>query len=261
MLAKVIAVLSLVFLVDVSSMSMMIDRCDVIEYILNMDVRCSGLVTIFDEEYSEENEKDISKLILKKERPLTLLQNHNGRVIVSADQQNSTRETVCSDAILFIQNLGHFPLIYEQVNDYFHAKKIILVTSNSSKEAEKLLDDIRNDNVYLLIERSQRFLEIYRWAVSDRIQKNVVFRHSNLKKILPVQRQTLMGRHLTIATLDFPPIVFAKTNEFSGKVVVYGIEPTIMEILAERLDFQVSYILPVNDEMWVSVAIHVNHFS
>ncbi len=234
-------------------MSMMMDRCSVIEYILNMDVKCSGLVTIFDEEYSEENEEDMAKLILKKDRPLMLLQNHNGRIIVS-DQQISTKETVCSDAVLFVQNLDDFPLIYEQVNDYFHAKKVILVTSNSSTKADKLLSDIRSDNFFLLIERSQRLLEIHRWVISDRIQKNVVFRHSNLKKVLPVQRQTLMGRHLTIATLDFPPIVFAKKNYLSGKVVVYGIEPTIMEILAERLDFRFSYILPVNDEMWVSVA-------
>lgn len=160
MFAKVIALLSLVCLVEVSSMSMMIDRCSVIEYILNMDVKCSGLVTIFDEEYSEENEEDIAKLILKKNRPLILFQNHNGRVNVSEQQISTIKETVCSDAILFVQNLDDFPPIYEQVNDYFHAKKVILVTSNSSTEADKLLGDIRSDNFFLLIERSQRLLEM-----------------------------------------------------------------------------------------------------
>ena len=86
---KVVALLSLVFLVEVSPM--MIERYSTIEFILNMDadVKCSHLVTIFDEEYAAENEEDIIQFLLRNGRPLTLLQLYNGR-INAFNHQNAT---------------------------------------------------------------------------------------------------------------------------------------------------------------------------
>uniref|UniRef100_A0A0P4ZJ32 Uncharacterized protein n=1 Tax=Daphnia magna TaxID=35525 RepID=A0A0P4ZJ32_9CRUS len=210
---------------------------------------CSSLVVIFEENGTAEQEEIVDELTVRYRRPLTLLRSRHGKI--QAFDEITDQEVVCNNVAVLLQNLDEFSLIYEHIQQHYYLGEVILVTSsNSSKVGDKLLQDARNERLHLLIERGQRLVEIHKWMVSDRLQIDYVLKNNNVSwGTLTGQRKMLMGRYLTIATLDFPPIVFAKKNE-SGKVIASGIEPSLVAILADKLDFKVNYILPVNDEMW-----------
>ncbi|XP_057369249.1 glutamate receptor ionotropic, delta-1-like [Daphnia carinata] len=224
-------------------------NCRTVEFIMEVGRMCSGLVVISEEDRTEEQEEIIDELAVRYGRPLTLLRSHHGEVQLF--DEITDKETICNNVVVLLQNIEAFSLIYEHIQQHYYFGDVILVTSsNSSKIGDKLLQDIRSERFYLLIERGQRLVEIHKWMVSDQLQIDYVLKNSSLSKDkLSAERKMLMGRYLTIATLDFPPIVFAKTNE-SGKVIASGIEPSIVAILADKLNFKVNYILPVNDEMW-----------
>lgn len=250
MVTKTIFLLSLSFLGGGLLNAMHEKNYRTVEFIMDAESMCPGLVAIFEEDRTQEQEDIIDKLTVRSHRPMTLLHSHRGKV--RAFNGIMKKEAVCSNIAVFLQNLEDFPLIYKQVQLNYHTGDVILVTSNSSRMGDKILQDSRSERIYLLIERGQRLVEIHKWMVSNRLRIDYVLRNNNLSwENLRERRQKLQGRYLTIATLDFPPIVFAKEDS-SGKVIVFGIEPSLMTILAERLDFKVRYILPLNDEMWVS---------
>jgi len=55
-----------------------------------------------------------------------------------------------------------------------------------------------------------------------------------------------MDLHLKIATIHYPPFIFQDQEKGS----VYGIEPSLLHILAEKLNFTFEYIFAAPDEMW-----------
>ncbi|KAI9558989.1 hypothetical protein GHT06_015778 [Daphnia sinensis] len=232
------------------SLMLMHDKdCRTVEFIMEAESMCSGLVVIFEEDGTAEQEEIVDELSVRYRRPLTLLRSRHGKV--QAFDEITDKETVCNNVAVLLHNLEEFPPIYEHIQQHYYLGDVILVTSsNSSKIGDKLLQDARNEKLYLFVERGQRLVEIHKWMVSDRLQIDYISKNNNLSRgKLPGQRKMLMGRNLTIATLDFPPIVFAKKN-VSGKVIASGIEPSLVAILADKLNFKVNYILPVNDEMW-----------
>lgn len=253
MVTKTTLLLFLSFLAGGSLIQLQEKNSRTVEFIMDAGSMCSSLVVIFEEDGTAEQEEIVDELTVRYRRPLTLLRSRHGKI--QAFDEITDQEVVCNNVAVLLQNLDEFSLIYEHIQQHYYLGEVILVTSsNSSKIGDKLLQDARNERLHLLIERGQRLVEIHKWMVSDRLQIDYVLKNNNVSwGTLTGQRKMLMGRYLTIATLDFPPIVFAKKNE-SGKVIASGIEPSLVAILADKLDFKVNYILPVNDEMWVSGA-------
>ena len=217
-----------------------------IEFVLQMGdhFTAGGLVVIFDEDIWDANEEFVDELIEMYNRPLILLQSRRGQ-IEALSQDKLPKEIVSTDVLWFLRDLEEFLPIYQLVNLNYDVKNLMVILKNyRDEQVDKLLYEIQSESLSVLLDRGRHRSEIRRWTISNRIRIDLVL--DGLRK--PAKRETLMGRHLTIATLDFPPIVFVKTD--GGQVNASGIEPSLMSIIAQRLDFQFSYIVPTNDEMW-----------
>jgi len=59
----------------------------------------------------------------------------------------------------------------------------------------------------------------------------------------------MSGLHLKIGTINYPPYIFH--NEEMG--IVYGIEPSLLEILSKKLNFTYEYAFAPPNEMWGAV--------
>ena len=55
--------------------------------------------------------------------------------------------------------------------------------------------------------------------------------------------------HLKIGIIHYPPFIFhdEKLN------IVYGIEPSLIEIIAEKLNFTFEYVFASPNEMWGAI--------
>ncbi len=259
MFTKTITLLSLAFLVAGSSVSRYSPKT--VEFVLQMGAHLmnDGLVMIFDEDIWAANEEFVDEFIERYRQPLTLLQIRSGQFRNFGSFQNSLliTEIVCNDVILFIQDLNDILTIYNNVYLNYHVKSVTVVTkSHDTLQIDKLLYAIQSESLSVLLDRGRYLSEIRSWVVSNRIRVDSLKKYEHPTSI---ERKTLMGRHLTIATLDFPPIVFAEKNTKSGIVTASGIEPSLMNIIAERLEFNFSYILPANDEMWGTLIFDGNN--
>lgn len=221
-----------------------------VQFILDMelDFDCSGLIIISDKTNLFDNE-DVEDLIITYKHPVILLHITNGTIPNYKQDLEAivSNDPVCNHAVGFIQNLDGFQPIYLHIQFFYNVKYFFVVTQNIVTRPERLLNEIQSEHLWVLQERT-RNLWVQRWIVSNQIESHYILDHSHLKTKKKLTKK-LMGRHLTIGTLDFPPIVFAK--KVDDVVSASGIEPALMGILAERLNFKFSYILPDNpDEMW-----------
>ena len=237
---KTVALL-LSFILAVQSSSLTYNE-KIIDFVLDIKKSSSysGLVIIVDEDIFAANEELVEELIVRYQRPVTLLLREQLKKL----HDDVEKEIVVNDFIILVQNLHNFISTYNLITFRYNVGHVVVATKSSREEARKLLMEIRSETLFLLTERRQHFI-IQRWGISDRIYESF----DNIGKEIPIySRRKLNGRHLKIATLDFPPIVFA--NKKSGQLDVFGIEPSLMDVMAERLDFKFSYMLPPPDEMW-----------
>lgn len=231
-----------------------------IQFILDMeaDLFCSGLVVVSD---NFENNDRLDELIERYQRPLILLESHsNGIVSTYIPRQKIRQETYCKNVVLFISNLDVIPPVFHQVLERYHVRNFFIATRNISSRADILLREIRSESIWLLVESGPK-LRIRRWFVNNIIQSIDISKYNDSVKQNLLTHQKLTGLHLTIGTLDFPPIVFAEKNR-ENTVETHGIEPSLMSIIAERLDFKFHYIFPDNtDEMWGTLIFNGDNFT
>ena len=224
-----------------------------VQFILNLDADhlCAGPLIVTDVNYEENEELDS---LIEQSRSYTLLENSNGTIgIYNFENLHQMEEEIaCRDVVLYIRQLDHVLSLYQQIYSANYVRHFVIIMSGSNvkkQTADHILFEIKNEHVWVLNERGENDLETNRWIISDQIQRR---RFSGILPKKEIHSGALMGRHLTIATLDFPPIVFVKPQEIKNGTLldVTGIEPSLMDILAQSLNFQISYVLPVNNEMW-----------
>lgn len=230
-----------------------------IEVILELfeNSTCPGIVLSIpddDEARTERENVMLNELENRFKRPVTWL----------TREWPKRREIVCNDAvILFRDQKTQLLSLYRQLRNCFYVNKVIVVinkrqTNSRSNSSSSLLEELKNERIFMLIESSNS-LEISKWSVNqDRIHHLL---YGNNKSLSGADLSLkLSGRHLKVATLHHPPAVVIRPlnssevgNCGSCGSVVEGIEPSIMKLIADQLNFTFDYVVAPANEMWGDV--------
>jgi hypothetical protein len=107
---------------------------------------------------------------------------------------------------------------------------LVVAAQFSAEETRRLLFAIQNEKMFVLLEKIGRDLELHSWLVNTQTSLTTIRRHSNVSTEMGKNRSVkLLGRHLLIATLSYPPSVVIDVD---GSI--RGIEPSVMESLADH---------------------------
>lgn len=231
-----------------------------IEVILELfeNSTCPGIVLSIpddDEVRTERENVMLNELGNRFKRPVTWL----------TREWPKRREIVCNDAvILFRDQKTQLLSLYRQLRSCFYVNKVIVVINkrqtNSRSSSNSLLEELKNERIFMLIESSNS-LEISKWSVNqDRIH-HLLYRNNKSLSSDDLSLK-LSGRHLKVATLHHPPAVVIRPLNNSSEVgncgsqrcsVVEGIEPSIMKLIADQLNFTFDYVVAPANEMWGDV--------
>ena len=162
----------------------------------------------------------------------------------------------CNNLLVFIKSQNHKLLInvteslynlYNQLKNQYHLDAVVFVTVEHSEEDEaydSLLLNISNERIFVVIpEQSQ----VRRWKVSD----NQVHRSSYENWKIPPEHSTFSNRHLRVATINYPPVcMIPNVENISGIETVDGIEPNLLVIISEYLNFTFDYSQSRPGELW-----------
>lgn len=156
------------------------------------------------------------------------------------------------NAVIFVNSTSPVTKLYHHVRRNTSIKNVLIILIDEADESQ-ILNGIHNERVTLAINRGH-YLDIFFKNIDNGIQRfsSVKEMAKNLNKY-----PKTIGRHLTVATLNYPPFIIVETaiNE-SSKPKIRGIEPALLQLLSETLQFTYSYIFTSPTEMWGDVIIN-----
>jgi hypothetical protein len=219
------------------------------------NVACPSIVVVFDQLFWDEEFEDFSQELsqLSNSHPVLILSS-NQSVLQKCGKDGSKRRLeaiACSNVIIFNRHPEELTRIYHQLTDCVYASQIFVVTEMTPNAADLWLKEMKSEMIVLILqERKKGLREIRNWMINGEIHYFKLLRKStvNRKDLRLHGGKNLMGRYLKVATLNFPPVVFI------GNESIYGIEPSIMEVLASDLNFTFDYFPVSPNEMWGAVS-------
>ena len=147
--------------------------------------------------------------INQQSNPVTLIEISSLNLM----KNNSSTEPVCQNAVIFIRQIATLTSVYQQVKSNFYVDKVTVVAKLSLEETWRLLFEIQNENLFFLVKKNGRDLELDSWTITNRTSVTTIRSHSNVKTEIAKNRSVdLSGRHLMIATLAYPPSVVIDTG-------------------------------------------------
>lgn len=192
---------------------------DIVESILKIvDPSCPHLVIVAAD---DEGWKD--DIVSTYPYPITLLESINYNFTYQ-------EQRVCSN---LIASQGINQTFLRRLDGKYGANRIILVGKPEEPSGINTLRLLQMEKV-ALVDLNKPEKAALQWKVSGEIGP---FRS-------PDPHSGFRGRHLRIGMLHFPPIVFADSAD------VYGIEPSVLNILSEKMDFKFEYTKALPSEMW-----------
>lgn len=199
---------------------------------------CPGIVFSISDAETEEENPLLNQLRVNSTKPITMF-------------SRGYKEMVCNDAVVYYTNPDDFLPIYRRLHSDFYLNNVIVIT-NSTGQADKLLLEVNDERVFLLVEQPFQMLK---WSVSDnRIHHYDQFEINILDDILFDIHQNsnfkFSNRILRVATLHHPPAVIVRSDTSGSAALLKGIEPSIMKLIAEKLNFTFTYVIASPDEMW-----------
>ncbi|EFX71092.1 hypothetical protein DAPPUDRAFT_256141 [Daphnia pulex] len=232
----------------------------VVSELLMIDSKCPATIVVHQvdpsigEEAGEEEEGLVNKFveINQQSNPVILLE-------ISSLKNFSWNitEPLCQNVVIFSRQIEKVISIYRQIKGNFYVNKLVVVGQFSAEETRRLLFAIQNEKLFVLLEKIGRDLELYSWAVNNRTSLTTIRSHSNVSTEMGKNRSVkLLGRHLLIATLSYPPSVVIDVD---GSI--RGIEPSVMESLADHLHFTYDFVQASPNEMWGEIFGSEGHFS
>ena len=146
---------------------------------------------------------------------------------------------VCNDLLLLNHPADKLLILHNKFRTIHHIHRVLIVAQCTANIARKVLQQIQDERTFLLCDPDGPIL---RWTANGQ----VLSAHQ--------KSSSLTGRHLLIATLNYPPAVFVSpsTREVSG------IEPAIMDLLSDGLGFTFDYLLAPDGEMWGEITADGN---
>jgi len=230
---------------------------EVLSELLGVDSKCPSTIVVYEdkEKFHEDNGLLVEEFVKinQQSNPVTLIEISSLNLM----KNNSNTEPVCQNAVIFIRQIATLTSVYQQVKSNFYVDKVTVVASLSLEETWRLLFEIQNENLFFLVEKNGTDLELDSWTITNRTSVTTIRSHSNVKTEIAKNRSVnLSGRHLMIATLAYPPSVVIDTG---GKI--RGIEPSVMESLADYLKFTFDFVQASPNEMWGEIFVTEGNFS
>lgn len=225
----------------------------IVKLILNLqNPKSNGVAIYVDDLYwTESGETVIGKLLECYQIPFALFHytSKNYSLLQNWIPDQQLREIFYNDIIIFLYDSNYLPLLQRDLEQYLLIKNVIIVT-RPSRQAEKFLSNITNENVLLIIDYSQ-YIEVFSKKINGHVQREILKRGSTIKSDDPLVQKSrnLMGRHLNVAALHhYPPAMFRKN--ISGSSDLDGIEPSLINVLSQSLNFTYNFIIAAPTEMW-----------
>ncbi|KAI9559818.1 hypothetical protein GHT06_013825 [Daphnia sinensis] len=257
-MAKIIHCTSLAFLVlallvDPSSSLADSQLFDLILTLKNPS--CPSFLIIFDQLSWDEEIEELSEELLQfsQSNSIILLSSHQN--VLQTCGKNDGKSTTCNNAVVFSRDPDELTRIYNQVMNCFYVSKMFIITQMTSDSADAWLKNMKKEIIILILRESNKGLrQIRNWMINNHVHHTKLVRNTIVtKEVLGFHEgKNLMGRNLRVATLNFPPVVFIANQ--SNTKNIYGIEPSLMEVLASDLNFTFDYFPVSPNEMWGSVS-------
>ncbi|XP_059350103.1 uncharacterized protein LOC132087760 [Daphnia carinata] len=172
--------------------------------------------------------------------------------------ENWKKEPVCRNVVIFGRQSRNLSSIYRQIKSHFFINKAAIVTQFSREEAIDILFEIQNEKVFIILEKLGKDLELYSWAANNKTSQITIDAHAIVNSnVIQTGAINLSGRHLIIGTVHNPPAVRIDpglTPEM--KKTIGGIEPSLIETMANHLQFTYDYVEASPKEMWGEVYGH-----
>lgn len=220
---------------------------------------CPSFVIVFDQLSWDEEIEELSKELLQFSHwnSIILLSSHQDVLQTCGrdDGKKMLGSITCNNAVVFSRHPDELTRINNQVMNCFYVSKMIVITQMTSDSADVWLKERKKEMIILILRESNKGLrQIRNWMINDQIHYTKLVRHTIVtkEKLGFREGKNLMGRNLRVATLNFPPVVFIANQ--SNTVTIYGIEPSLMEVLASDLNFTFDYFPVSPYEMWGSVS-------
>lgn len=232
-----------------------VSEIQLVELILNLrNPKSNGVVIYVDDAYWIEHREIVDNLLDFYPTSYVFFLEDKKKITSALEnwiRNPQFKEIFYNDMIIFQQDLNDFPLFYADLEQYLLMKNVIIVT-NPSIQADKFLSTISRENVVLVIDHLQ-YIEICSKKINGYIQREILKRDSTIKfnDSLVQKSRNLMGRHLIVAALhQYPPAMFKKNISGINELIMDGIEPSIINVLSQSLNFTYNYILAAPTEMW-----------
>lgn len=195
--------------------------------------------------------------------PIILIENSTKPTTSLKEMAPINHLPVCTNAVILGTRASDLSSLYFQLKDrYFVHTAFLVLKRGKPDEIETVLKQIKDENVIGMLENPEKTIQIRSWRVGNIIKDTTL---SSIRKMNQSgnanPKRSIKGRHLKIAAIDQPPTVIVKSvskNNLSNSsslpiVQLTGIEPAIVENLAEKLGFTYEYILASPKELWGEV--------
>ncbi|XP_059350104.1 uncharacterized protein LOC132087761 [Daphnia carinata] len=203
------------------------------------DTNCHATIVVSDENPGHYTEGLVNTFINMQSNPIILPE-------LSDRNQKRYREPTCQNAVLFGNEIATLTSLYRAMKSQFKINNALIVARFYPEDAIRLLFDIQEENVFVLLEKNGRDLELYSWKVNNKTSFVIIRNQSDVTLTRERNHSTnLSGRHLMIGTLAFPPTIIIDAERR-----ITGFEPSIIEALSSHLNFTYEFIQTSPNEMW-----------
>ena len=174
---------------------------------------CTNAVIVFDQNYAGNEEFD--SLLIALSRPMTLLESVNGDVpsLRSSFFKPRHKDKYCSVLIILNDKVEEQIRLFQLMEEYFFVSHTLMVCEVSFKQAQTLLHRLKNEQIHLVTgstTKSSLRYEVFFWHINGEVEMVEMTPGYTWREDLEMN---LRGSHLTVATLNYPPLSMVKVSE------------------------------------------------
>lgn len=229
------------------------------EIALNVsDPRCLGYSLIFDSDDlagSDDENEFIDFFVQRSNHPLILMYPNTKDSLNQEHWQAARKDSKkCVNIIVVNEhNQSKLLALCRRLLETFYAQQITIVTEMSFIDAEVWLKEAQNEFLVLILHQGRKIKDVVTWKINHIVERLQLLSNTQVTRndIHLSTGKDMLGRKLRVATLHFPPVVFIEEGQDPRRI--YGIEPSVMDVLARGLNFSFEYLPVSPSEMWGSV--------
>ena len=203
---------------------------------------CGGTVIVADDNYwaSESFDTFLSNFSF----PVTLLPTIDGSIPNLKPDHIRVKEKICSNLIVFNDKSEQVVTLIDQIRNNYFLYQTIVISKCEISEAVDALRELQDEQAYW-VNYSGRYRQVLNWIINGDVQSQGLdtsaVKRSN-------KRSSMLGRRLKVTTIHYPPSSIISHQD--GIDVYSGLEPSVLNDLAQALNFSITYFQTPADEMW-----------